>query len=257
MKRFLLAATLIGLATTPSMAEDCFPEVNTELRQFIVGYGSLMEEASKRRSSPNSGINHPVKVTGFQRAWNARGNAFGYSTTYLGVDAPLTADQRRVAGLAQDAPEMYAAVYEDKDRADIKGTDARETFYCRYPVNPDQIDLLDGWAFPEDAQIWIYALKPGHKGQKPTEDWPIVQSYVDIFITGCLDLADQVIPSVESGLDFAAQCIETTDGWSEFWVNDRLYPRRAFIYQPNASTIDKLLMRAGKTKPLFPKIKLE
>ncbi|MEM9063350.1 MAG: hypothetical protein AAGD13_23060 [Pseudomonadota bacterium] len=248
---------LLAFGAQSAVADDCYPEVDTQQRQFIVGYGSLMEEASKKRSSPNSGINHPAKVTGFQRVWNARGNEFGFSTTYLGVDAPKTAEQRRVAGLSQDEPEMYAAVYEDKDREDIAGTDTREKFYCRYPVSPDQIHLLDGWAFPSESQIWIYALKPKHEGQLPTEDWPIVQSYVDIFLTGCLDLADQVIPAVEKHLDFAAQCIETTDGWSEHWVNDRIYPRRAFIYQPNASTIDKLLMRAPKTKPLFPKIELE
>ena len=40
---------------------------------------------------------------------------------------------------------------------------------------------------------------------------------------------------------FSEECILTTDGWSEHWVNDRLYPRRPFIFQKNAGTIDKLI----------------
>jgi hypothetical protein len=35
----------------------------------------------------------------------------------------------------------------------------------------------------------------------------------------------------------------TTDGWSELWVNDGIYPRRPFHYEPNAFKIDGYLNR--------------
>jgi hypothetical protein len=74
----------------------------------------------------------------------------------------------------------------------------------------------------------------------PDAEYPIVQSYVDIFITGCLELQTRV---ADPDLDFVAQCVQTTDGWSKHWVNDRPMPRRPYIYQPRAWDIDKNLKR--------------
>ena len=76
-------------------------------------------------------------------------------------------------------------------------------------------------------------------------------------MTGCLDLAKRVDRNLYPDLRFAEECIETTEGWSPDWVNDRLYPRRAFIYQPNAGTIDRLLHDAAKTAPFFDRIRIE
>jgi hypothetical protein len=60
------------------------------------------------------------------------------------------------------------------------------------------------------------------------------------YIIRCIQLQSRV-----SGqdMDFVEQCIRTTGGWSEHWVNDRIYPRRPFHYQPNAFVIDKYLNR--------------
>ena len=83
-----------------------------------------------------------------------------------------------------------------------------------------------------------------------TPDTPIVQSYVDIFVNGCLELQDRY------GLDgFARECIDSTAGWSAHWVNDRIYPRRPFIYRKNAVRIDRLLQAA--LPEIFPQIRIE
>ena len=260
IKLIVMLTALLGAVLGRGSAhasEDCHPAFDASLPQFIIGYGSLMEEASKRRTAPDTGLNRPVLVRGFQRAWNVRGNQIGFSTTYLGVDAPKTPDQRKVAGEPIDDPLMAAAAYQDFSEQGIAGTDERETFYCRYPVALHKIELLDGWAFPENAEVWIYALPRGQVGELPNERWPIVQSYVDIFLTGCLDLAKRVDQNLYPDVDFAKACIATTNGWSANWVNDRLYPRRAFIYQPNASTIDELLNGTAKTSLLFERIRIE
>lgn len=256
MKRtIVLAGIAAALAFSGGARADvCHPEVDSDKLQFVVGYGSLMEEASKNRSVPKSGMNHPVRVTGYQRAWNARGGEIGFSTTYLGVDAPKNEDERRVGADSSAEPVMYAAVYQDLSQAGIEGTDKRESLYCRYEVTSDEIEFLDGWSLPDASQVWIYALPVGKEGDLPDERWPIVQSYVDIFITGCLDLAGLVR---DKSVDFAKECIHTTKGWSSHWVNDRLYPRRAFIYQPNAGTIDKLLHSTTPTSELFGSIRIE
>jgi hypothetical protein len=70
----------------------------------------------------------------------------------------------------------------------------------------------------------------------------MVQSYVDICINGCLELEALYRRAKEEA--FTEEFIRTTSGWNAYWVNDRLYPRRPFIYAPNATAIDKAL-KAG------------
>jgi hypothetical protein len=58
--------------------------------------------------------------------------------------------------------------------------DKRERFYCRRAILPSEIKLLAGGdAYLEDAQYWIYVTKPIFNAQ-PSEEYPIVQSYVDV-----------------------------------------------------------------------------
>jgi hypothetical protein len=45
----------------------------------------------------------------------------------------------------------------------------------------------------------------------------------------------------EPNIDFVDQCVLTTQGWPTHWVNDRIYPRRPFMYQPSAGEIDQRL----------------
>ena len=72
----------------------------------------------------------------------------------------------------------------------------------------------------------------------PTPDYPIVQSYVDIMIKGCMELEENYKLT-----GFAEECISTTSHWSPHWVNDRPMPRRPFIFEKKAVRIDKLLRK--------------
>ncbi|HET8670886.1 MAG TPA: hypothetical protein VFM05_09765, partial [Candidatus Saccharimonadales bacterium] len=54
--------------------------------------------------------------------------------------------------------------------------------------------------------------------------------YVDICLNGCLELEATYPLAKEAG--FAATFLKTCSDWSKYWVNDRIYPRRAFIYVP-------------------------
>ena len=87
----------------------------------MVGYGSLMDSASKGRTWHHTGPNRPVRVTGFERAWNARGRDVGFSATYLGVTR-------------KPGARMVAALYQVYEKADFVAGDAREYIYCRVPV---------------------------------------------------------------------------------------------------------------------------
>jgi hypothetical protein len=189
----------------------------------MIGYGSLMQAASKLSTQPDAGINLPVLVTGFQRAWNTHGV---YPTTYLGVQPSRSA-------------RMAAALYRDFPKEGKLLSDAREIDYCRAAVPPATIKMLDGSNLPSPSQIWIYVNKPDTLAYPDAQN-PIVQSYVDIFITGCLELQELV---ADRSIDFVEACVRTTEGWSKHWVNDRLMPRRAYHHQPRAFEIDQHLQR--------------
>ena len=133
---------------------------------------------------------------------------------------------------------MVAALYRVYDTVDFATGDTREYIYCRAPVDPAHISMLDGSAVPSLGRIWIYVLKP-ESSHAPDAGFPIIQSYVDIFLSGCMELARRVV--VED-FDFLTACITTTKSWPLHWVNDRIYPRRPF-HQPNAARIDEILQR--------------
>lgn len=213
-------------AKVPLYEQQCHPSVDPQKPQYTVGYGSLMEDASRRRTAPNTGEALPVLVTGFERSFNARGSEIGFSTTYLGVTAVADAS-------------MIAAVYRVFNAEDIIATDAREEQYCRVGVQSGKMQMLDGSSVQEHGQYWIYVNKP-EAVMPATERFPLVQSYVDIFLTGCQQLGRRA--NVFQG-DLMRECILTTKGWSQHWVNDRIFPRRPFFHQPNAGAIDRVLQQ--------------
>jgi len=122
----------------------------------------------------------------------------------------------------------------------LREFDAREMWYCRHLVNFEQLNFtawnssVNDESF-QNGQFWIYVNKPEHI-EKPSPEFPIVQSYVDIFVTGCLEVEAKF-----NLQNFAKQCIATTHGWGFHWVNDRIYPRRPYIHVPKSAKIDSLL----------------
>lgn len=217
-------------------AVPCHAAPDPGRTQVVVGYGSLMEDASRQRTSPRAGTAHPVEIAGFRRGWFARGASVGFSTTYLGV--------------IEDRQARLNAVAYSVDPAELAATDAREASYCRASVAPGDLTALErGFSFPAGAQAWIYVGTPA-SAAPPDARFPIVQSYVDVFLSGCFEQEER-----HAIAGFAAECVATTTGWSEHWVNDRIFPRRPFIYQPRARQIDELL--AARLAGLFPRIRIE
>jgi hypothetical protein len=189
--------------------------------QYIIGYGSLMQDESRQRTTPNANISYPVKVNGYQRGWFTKGSGVGFSTTFLGA-------------VPSKEGALNAAIYLI-DAIEITAMDKREFAYCRLAVEPENYSLLKQ-DFPlSPGQAWIYVNKP-ETIATANNHFPIVQSYVDIFLSGCLELEQRFELK-----DFAKQCIATTGNWSTQWMNDRIYPRRPFIHQPKAGQIDQLL----------------
>ena len=205
--------------------------------QFIFGYGSLIESQSRARTSPSALYAFPVNVAGIQRGWFDQVGGVSLATTYLGgVPDPNSSCNGVIFQVSQQQRDAF---------------DARETGYDRDQIDPKNITMLNGTKSPPEGDIWFYANK---KKQYASKEFPIVQSYVDICLNGCLEL-EATYPMAKEA-KFAETFLKTCSDWSKYWVNDRIYPRRAFIYVPNANKIDTLI-KTVLADEMFSSIKIE
>jgi hypothetical protein len=212
-------------------------------QNFIFGYGSLVEDESRQRTTPSARDAWPARVKGIRRGWWARGAASGLTTTYLGA--------------ISDPEAVCNGVIYKVSAEDLAATDIRESAgYQRCRIETSQIKMLDGRPAPLEGLVWAYInlIPPNRIGENlATPQFPIVQSYVDICIHGCLEV-DGKYPTAAG---FTQDFIATTDEWNRYWVNDRLYPRRPFIFQPAAGQIDAALQKAPRTAELFYEVEIE
>lgn len=219
----------------------CYPQGSNGVAQYLIGYGSLMQKESKERTYSNTGDNVPIRVYGFERSWTCKGESVSFSTTYLGVDVS-----------SNKSSYLNAVYFKIPSAAALQNYDTRESFYCREEVVRSKVQLLASDSIRRGlpvGQYWIYVTRPEYR-ETPTEEYPIVQSYVDTFLSGCLEL------ETNQKLDgFADECVQTTRGWESPWVNDRIYPRRPFLYQRMAGRIDGLLNKT--VHDAFKKIRIE
>ncbi len=215
-------------------------------QNYIFGYGSLIEDESRQRTTPSARDAWPARVRGIRRGWWARGGKSGLTTTYLGAVIAETLPPATCNGV------IYKVSAEE-----LAATDRRESAgYQRCRIESDQIEMLDGRDKPIEGLVWAYInlIPPDQiENNLPTFQFPIVQSYVDICIHGCLEVEGKY----PTAAGFTQEFIATTHEWNRFWVNDRLYPRRPFIFQPAADQIDTALKAAEKTKDLFYEVEIE
>ncbi len=200
-----------------------------------------MLKESKDRTHPHTGESIPIRVDGFDRSWTCKAESVGFSTTLLGVDASTNKSSC-----------INAVYFKINNVPDFRKYDAAKSYYCREEVVKSRIHLLtkpDLKKGLNNGQYWIYVTRPEFR-EYPTEEYPIVQSYTDTFISGCLEL--ELRHKLEG---FAEECVKTTGGWDNPWVNDRIFPRRPFLHQKMAGEIDDLLNRT--VHAAFKKIKIE
>ena len=217
----MVSGPLRSAANENKATPHCHPAVNIKQPQFIVGYGSLMQEKSKHEDASDIGENHPVYITGFKRSWIRHGTRRKLNTTYLAV-------------VKKPDAKLNAVYYQLNNPADINNYDARERGYCRAMVSPQQIQTISGESLP-NGQYWIYVTKDDET-TVPSKQYPIMQSYVDIFLSGCLEQEKKYHLQ-----GFARDCINMTSGWSRHWVNDRASRPDASKNAPYTLKVDALI----------------
>jgi len=205
---------------------------------YIFGYGSLIEQASRMSTTPSAMYALPARARGFARGWWARTGAIGFTTTFVGA-------------IPEKSSSVNGVVY-SVSKEELEATNKREQGYTATDITSD-VEILSGGSTPKD-KIWLYVNKFKNEKERkeslPAPQFPIVQSYVDICLTGCLQI-EQSFP--EAGA-FAGEFIESTQAWSKYWENDRVHPRRAPFMVPLAPAIDKLLQK--HLPKLFAQIQL-
>src|SRR5262245_61976993 len=79
------AVTVAVRALGEGSVVECNATPDSSRALYIIGYGSLMQDDSRKRTSPKARSVHPVEVAGYRRGWFARADGAGPGTTYLGA----------------------------------------------------------------------------------------------------------------------------------------------------------------------------
>lgn len=160
---------------------------------YIFCYGSLVNKESRHKTGGTILVG-AARVAGLQRAWNIRitdktglGAVFAENSACNGVIVSVTAEE--------------LAKFDERELPEL---------YKRVSLSPEQISFL-GSEKPASGTFWVYIAK---KSELADKENPILQSYLDVVLTGFLDF----------GQAFAEEFIRSTAGWKNI-ENDRARPR--------------------------------
>jgi hypothetical protein len=155
-----------------------------------------------------------------------------------------------LGGVADTGAECNGVIFRVTP-AEFGSYSQREIGYEPTKIDSSRITMLDGGSALPDGDIWYFAST---RKRFPSEEHPIVQSYVDVCLNGCLEI-EAMYPLAKEA-HFAEHFIKTTSNWGPPWINDRIYPWRPFVYVPRASAIDTLIKNV-LGQEMFAQIRLK
>jgi hypothetical protein len=207
-------------------------------KEWIFGYGSLISQSSRASTFPDIGTWRAVRVIGINRGWYAPGSVAAGWSSIIGQEEQLAPTY---LGAYIDNSTLCNGVIFEVNATSKAAFDLRELTGAGYNVEiiaTTAITPLVGPLLNDTDIVYFYNIDTSLVGT-PTEGSPIVTSYVDLILTATLDIDTQIFG--KGATNFSDEFVRTTQGWSGFWINDRLVPRRPWTYQPLAITIDKIL----------------
>lgn len=180
-------------------------------QSFIFGYGSLISTEARTVTGQSEGV-LPVRVRGLKRFWN------GYPEICYSV-----------LGVTPDAHSSCNGIIFRVPDNDLPQFDKREMLYRKILLKPGSIEYL-GEQSPAGGEVWVYLP---HRLFIPSESLPLLQSYIDVALSGCLEFSRE----------FAVEFIRTTAGWDRPWLNDRAHEQyqRALRGSDHVEAVDELL----------------
>lgn len=132
------------------------------------------------------------------------------------------------------------------DAASIAQFDVREVGYSRIEVPSSHVVIRSEFGSKESqgaatiyleslrqaaSRVWMYVPEES-RSRLPDKDHPILQSYIDICIRGCLEWG---------GPSFAREFLLSITAWNEFWLDDTPNSRRPWIHRKDHASIDAIL----------------
>jgi len=178
---------------------------------FFFGYGSLVNRGTHAFEDA-----HPARLRGWRRIWR---HTLLRRVAYLTV---VPDPQCEIDGLIAGVP-----------HEDWESLDRREGAYDRVAA-ADQVDH----PLTHRPDIAVYAIPDGKHG-KPSEQGPVLLSYIDVVVQGYLR---------EFGEDGVIRFFDTTDGWDAPILDDRaepVYPRHQELSRDERHLVDDLLATRG------------
>lgn len=210
------------------------PRSAAAVQHFIFGYGSLISSNSRAITVPEHSqtVVTPVLVQGLERVWSKR---TGIGMTAVGVQFTAKVSDSECVGVLlpvsdfdlqkfDQREEGYDRVLLDLEQVqpvpflDIEEhySDPDHEIYLEAKQEMQQKQIRTVHQHPKSSgmtnnkgrneemnpkvNIWVYVPR---KRMMPTVDHPIVQTYVDTILRGCLEISEE----------FAAQFLSTTTGW--------------------------------------------
>ncbi|SKC32800.1 gamma-glutamylcyclotransferase family protein [Photobacterium piscicola] len=180
---------------------------------YIFGYGSLINTFSRQRTG-NTGAAIPVLVEGLQRYWGKIEGSYPIS--------PLVVVQEQG---------QCNGVLVEIDAVALVEFDKREHGYQRVEIAWQDITFIDDQSLKREGTVWVYT---NNNFCTPCPKKPIIQTYVDTVLAGCLMISPQ----------FAELFISTTKGWQHAYENDRHQPKYgnlAHVFKQDRLIIDQLV----------------
>lgn len=164
------------------------------MTNHIFGYGSLVNAESRKRTGDTMFV-CSARVKGLKRAWNVH------------------ASKMTALGVIEDTDAICNGVIVSVSDEGLVKFDEREKYYSRIELKRENIEIIEEGKI-SDGPVWVYVTS---NPESSDALHPIVQSYVDVVLTGFLSFGDI----------FAEEFMKTTSGWNHI-VDDRkgpIYPR--------------------------------
>ena len=169
-----------------------FEKTTSSMKNFIVGYGSLISSESRKVTGLSSDA-LPVWIHKYERSWSASFPEIKFCALAVKSDTHK---------------KMNAVLFECPD---LESFDKREWGYTRTKLNPDLVEMYVAHSLKPEGHYWIYITNE-ERCTPCSQENLIWQSYVDVCLTGCLEYSEL----------FVADFIRHTTGWqNQFWANDR------------------------------------
>ena len=216
-----------------------------ECKDYVFGYGSIINNTSRKSTlqgiSPDfvaagAETDHAVIATlspefGYKRCWCYRSST-GF--TALGLKYCDRDSKER-----QSLLEIAGVLFPVPNSAALDAFDLRESGYRRICIPRNMINISLSSSHDNNcagqlltaARIWVYVPEP-NRLLEPDESFPLLQTYIDTCLRGCLDWG---------GTTLVSSFLKSTFGWSEFYLNDAPMSRRPWLHRPEYSVIDKCL----------------